>query len=422
MKENIKSVVVLTAICLVVAVLLAVTNYYTAPIIEEKKAAASLGSLAIVMPEASGFEEVTANFTDMPATVKNVYKETSGMGYVMVLATTSQFSSGDMGITVGFGADGKICGIELTSYFESKDFGPDFPGTFVGQDSALGGVTTVAGCTFSSVAFRDAVTDAFNVLIANGLVAEGQKSEEQLIAEVMPLALPGCTNALGECIVDAIDAPDASVAQAFKAKNGSGYIYVVTTDAGTVIVGVNAFGEAQGFDLEGNALTDTAVLDAAKAWNSVLVEATNETGIAAATAAYDEGAVANVTPVLVSEFKSITGAFKVELADGTVEYVFISQPVAYGNEAMKMLVKVNANGEVAGYKFISEIILHGEYYSDYTLDTESYVAALMGLTADSAANDDLFLISGATMTADAVKASIRDSLSAVSAVKEVVSE
>ena len=36
MKENVKSVVVLTAICLVVAALLAVTNFYTAPVIEAK--------------------------------------------------------------------------------------------------------------------------------------------------------------------------------------------------------------------------------------------------------------------------------------------------------------------------------------------------------------------------------------------------
>lgn len=421
MKENIKSVVVLTAICLVIAVLLAVTNYYTYPIIEENKVAASLGSLAIVMPDAEGFEEVTAEFSDLPATVKNIYRETSGLGHVMVLATTSQYSSGDMGITVGFGSDGKICGIELTSYFESKDFGPDFPVSFVGQDSALGGVTLVAGTTYSSAAFRDAVTDAFNVLITNGLVAEGEKSEEQLIAEVMPLALPGCTTALNECIVEPIDSPDASVAQAYKAKNGSGYIYVVTTDAGTVVVGVNAFGEAQGFDLEGNAFTDIAVLDSAKAWNPALVEATNEKGIEVATKAYDEGSVANVTPVLVSDFGTVTGAFKVELADGAIEYVFISQPVAYGNEAMKMLCKVNANGETTAFKFLGEIILHGEYYSDYTLDTESYVAALSGLTADTL-NNDTFLISGATMTANAVKNAVRDSLSAFSSVKEVVSE
>ena len=46
MKENVKSVVVLTAICLVVAALLAVTNFYTAPVIEANKAAAATGSLA----------------------------------------------------------------------------------------------------------------------------------------------------------------------------------------------------------------------------------------------------------------------------------------------------------------------------------------------------------------------------------------
>ena len=420
MKENIKSVVVLTAICLVVAVLLAYTNSITAPIIEANKAAKASGSLLEVMPEASGFENITDTLANLPATVKEVHRETSGLGHVMILGTTSQFSSGEMGITVAIGADGKISNVLLTGYYESKDFGADYPSTYIGQDSALGGVDTVAGTTFSSTAFKNAITDAFNVLIENNLVAAGEKSEEQLIGEVMPLAIPGCTNSLGECITEPIDAPDASVTQAFKAKNGTGYIYVMTTDAGTVVVGVNAFGEAQGFDLEGNAISDTAVRDAAKAFNPVLTEATNEGGIAAATAAYDEGAVANVTPVSVTEFKTITGAFKVELTDGTVEYVFISQPVAYGNEAMKMLVRVTENGEVAAYKFISEIILHSEYYSDYTLDTESYVASLIGLTSDSAANDDIFLISGATMTSEAVKSSIRDSLSAVGALKEVV--
>lgn len=56
MKENVKSVVVLTAICLVVAALLAVTNFYTAPVIEANKAAAATGSLAEVIPGATGFE------------------------------------------------------------------------------------------------------------------------------------------------------------------------------------------------------------------------------------------------------------------------------------------------------------------------------------------------------------------------------
>ena len=60
MKENIKSVVVLTAICLVVAVLLAYTNSITAPIIEANKAAAASGSLLEVMPEAAEEENFEA--------------------------------------------------------------------------------------------------------------------------------------------------------------------------------------------------------------------------------------------------------------------------------------------------------------------------------------------------------------------------
>ena len=71
MKENVKSVVVLTAICLVVAALLAVTNFYTAPVIEANKAAAATGSLAEVIPGATGVEEVEIP-ADAPATVKNL--------------------------------------------------------------------------------------------------------------------------------------------------------------------------------------------------------------------------------------------------------------------------------------------------------------------------------------------------------------
>ena len=164
MKENVKSVLVLTAICLVVAALLAMTNFYTAPIIEQNKADTARASLTVVMPDAAGFEEIELP-EGAPETVQHIYKETSGLGYVALLSTTSQYSSGDMGITVGIGADGKICGVSLTSYFESKDFGQDtYPQTYVGQDSALGGVDTVAGVTYSSTAFKEAIADAFDTV------------------------------------------------------------------------------------------------------------------------------------------------------------------------------------------------------------------------------------------------------------------
>mgnify|MGYP003301731206 CR=1 FL=1 len=50
----------------------------------------------------------------------------------------------------------------------------------------------------------------------------------------------------------------APIVEAYKANNNCGYIYVVETDAGKVVVGVNAFGVAKAIDLEGNDVTATA--------------------------------------------------------------------------------------------------------------------------------------------------------------------
>ena len=420
MKENIKSVVVLTAICLVVAVLLAYTNSITAPIIEANKAAKASGSLLEVMPEAAGFENITETLGELPATVKEVHKETSGLGHVMILGTTTQFSSDEMGITVAIGADGKISNVLLTGYYESKDFGADYPATYIGQDSALGGVDTVAGTTFSSTAFKDAITDAFNVLISNNLVAAGQKSEEQLIAETMPLVLPGCVNSLGNPITVPVEGVAAPITQAFKAKNNCGYIYVVSTDAGTVVVGVNAFGVAKALDLEGNDVTATATDAVAAAVAAAPATATEnlEANTTTVTSFFEEGAV--VTPVEgLNVFSDVQAAFTVTVGEETM-YAVITGPLAYADETMKMMVVFNANGEVVDYKVFTELILHGEYYANHELTDEAeYKAQFIGLT-EGTYSDDMTLVAGATMTANAVASNFRSAFEAFNLIKEVV--
>ena len=420
MKENIKSVVVLTAICLVVAVLLAYTNSITAPIIEANKAAKASGSLLEVMPEATGFENITANLGELPATVKEVHAETSGLGHVMILGTTTQFSSDEMGITVAIGADGKISNVLLTGYYESKDFGADYPATYIGQDSALGGVDTVAGTTFSSTAFKDAITDAFNVLIENNLVAAGQKSEEQLIAEAMPLALPGCVNSLGNPVTVPVEGFAAPITQAFKAKNDTGYIYIVSTDAGSVVVGVNAFGVAKAIDLEGNDVTATATdaVAAAVAANPAISVTNLEANTTTVAGSFEEGAVITAVEGLATE-SNVVAAFTVTVGEET-QYAVITKPLGYGDESMKMMVIFNANGEVVIYKTLTEMIIHGEYYSEHQLTDESaYRAQFVGLT-EATYSDDMTLVAGATMTANAVASNFRSAFEAFNLIKEVV--
>lgn len=419
MKENIKSVVVLTAICLVVAALLAVTNFYTAPIIEANKASAATGSLAEVIPGATGFEEVELP-ADAPETVKSLYKETSGLGYVMLLEATSSYSASPMAITVGFGADSTISGILLTNYQESKDFGADYPATYIGQDSALGGVDTVAGVTYSSKAFKEAITDAFNTLINSGLLAAGEKSEEQLIGEVMPIALPGSVNGTGACVVEEVETSDASITAAYKAKNDSGYIAVVSGANGTLVCGMNAFGEVKCFDLDGNDVTEASADAVAAVQGAFTPIATEnlEADTATALRAFEDGVEVELTPVeATGSFGVAVAAFKATVGED-VQYVILTHPIGYGDETMKMLHVINSNGEIVLFKTLSELIVHGEYYSAHQLTDESaYRAQFSGLT-EATYSDDMTMVAGATITSNAVAASHRAAFEVFNNIKE----
>ena len=164
MNDKVKSVIVLTVICLVVTALLAVTNSFTAPIIKAAREQKVRDSLKAVLPDMDEPIEVELP-KGAPSRVKAVYMDDKNE-YAVVLATTSAYSSGDMGITVGISADGEILGVMLTSYFESKDFGRDaYPQKYVGLNAAEAeAVDVFSGVTYSSKAFKAALADAFTVI------------------------------------------------------------------------------------------------------------------------------------------------------------------------------------------------------------------------------------------------------------------
>lgn len=407
--DNIKSVVVLTAISLIVAALLAVTNFFTAPVIEANKAAAATRSLSIVMPEGKDFVEMQIP-ADAPATVTGLYEESSGQGYVVMLTTSSQYSSDDMTFTIGVGTDGVIKGVAMTGYYESKDFGADYPQTYVGADSALNGIDTYAGVTYSSTAFKNAVSDAFEMLLNSGSVSAGAKSEETLTAEVMPLALPGCADSLGSAHVTEIDA--AGFVAAYQAENNSGYVVVAEEAGAKVVVGINAFGDACAFDLEGNPVDVPAGVADAFAALADQNMASNKSNAEKAMS----GASAEAITV-PGAFGIVTGAFTATTADGTF-YAFNVVPFGYANELMEMVVVVDEDGNIVNYKTVSELILHGEYYSSHDLTNESaYKEQFIGLN-EGTYSDDLTIIAGATFTQNAVADSIHAAFDAYKAVKE----
>ena len=69
MKKSVQSTLVLVAICAVMAVLLALTNSITAPIIKQNQEAAANEALLVVMPEGEGFEKMDLTTYELPATV-----------------------------------------------------------------------------------------------------------------------------------------------------------------------------------------------------------------------------------------------------------------------------------------------------------------------------------------------------------------
>lgn len=164
--DKLKSVIVLTAICLIVTALLAVTNSFTSPIIEKTRAEKVRASLEEVLPDSGAFTEVELP-SGSPSTVKSIYKAEDG-SYAVVLATRSAYSSGDLGITLGVSKDKQIKGIKITSYQESKDFGKDvYPQKYVGRNVlSYFGVDAFAGVTYSSTALKNAIGDAFTAITA----------------------------------------------------------------------------------------------------------------------------------------------------------------------------------------------------------------------------------------------------------------
>ena len=188
MKQNIKSVIVLTSICLVVALLLAVTNHFTKDKIAENNAQSAYEACYDVMPDAKGFEEVDlSSFTGLPTSLTNAYKETSGLGYTYKLVVTGK----NPGLTIMVGIDSKgiitntkvVSSKETPSYFGGV-IAEEYANKFAGKDSTLAGIELISGATLSSKAYKSAVSDAFN---ANAIIAgmEVVKSKEMLIAEVL---------------------------------------------------------------------------------------------------------------------------------------------------------------------------------------------------------------------------------------------
>ena len=419
------SALVLVLIFAVFALVLFGINIFAAPLIEANGSAQQFAPLYSVMPEAKGFELIydandsaASALVDVPETVQAIYSETSGLGYAIRLSTTQGYTKEPIELTIAIDAEGKISGTELTAYPDTKDFGADYPGSFIGQDSALGDVGLVAGVTYSSSAFKNAVSDGFAALIGNGLVGAGVKSDAQILTELSVQVFTGLANRDGVAQVEEPEIAEGQftfIQKIMKALNGSGFAFVAKDGESSYLLIANVSGTVRVYDIEGKDVTETA--------NAAMVE--EASSYAAANTASTADAEQKKLRTMVSEgaeltalslgdaFNSVTGAYRI--ADGeTTLYGFCARPYAYSNQPIAVYFVLDENGAIVSMAS-DEIILFGEYFTSYELDESQYKDGFAGLTADSFTGEQA-LISGATASTNAMTVATEDVFAAFQAI------
>ncbi len=395
-------------------------NFVTGPIIEANNAGAANERLNEVMPGGTSYEDITATLTGVPASVVKINKETSGLGFVIECTATSQYTGGTpMDIVLGVDATGKICGLKLAAHSESVIFGADYPSTYIGKDSALTGVEFYAGSTYSSKAFKTAVEEAMGVLISNNLITAGVKTDEQILAEMIPTLHTGLSSG-GVLKADQIVA-SGNIVEGYKALNGSGFAFIVKNGDAKLLVLVNAAGICKVYDTTGadvTAANEAACTEAlAAAGTKVDYKTQAETAI---LAAYSDAT--EIKLVDFNTFGNVVYAASFQSADKTY-FAFFSAPLTYEDTPMSVLTVLDDTGAIAKQTIKEFAFGHGvEYMPIYTEgygDTSSaafkaYLEKFIGLK-DTTLSDDV-LIAHATVSSTAVKLATKDAFAAFNSI------
>jgi hypothetical protein len=111
------------------------------------------------------------------------------------------------------------------------------------------------------------------------------------------------------------------------------------------------------------------------------------------------------TAAVIDTVSTVTNAFVMD-NEGERLYGFVCRPIGYNNGVMTVYGVLDEDGKIKEIK-ISEIILYSQYYDDYELDEEAYTEGLKGKDGSTLSEEDT-LISGATISGNAVNKALKD--------------
>lgn len=390
MKNNIKTVVALSLICAVVAVLLAVGNFITAPIIEKNQSSAANESLKVVMPNGEGFETVDISNYTLPKSIGEVYKEKNG-GYVFKV-TTAGYSSG-LVIMCGVDKGGAVTGTQTIASAETLGheytYGKKLLGTILEK---IDGVDTIASATKTTLAYKTAVKDAlvaFEIIVGGGDV--DLRSEEEIFNDNLNAALPDADGKFTEVFIsEKIEAISAF----YKADNGAGYVaiageenFIAIDNNGNVISPVD------------DTLKAAVAIDAQKLINSTLSE-------------IDLTKYENMPSQVLKAYSTSGGNYVFELKaagygingnkwDRSDEYIYIKASATADGQIIS--VKTTSQKESAG---VGDACADKKFYTQFNGKNESNYG-------------EIDAISGATVTTNGYKSAISKIFEAIKIIKGV---
>lgn len=401
-KSNLMPSVILGTICITVALLLALVNMITGPIIEQRQNEAANAALLEVLPEGKNFEEI--EITDSyPPVITAGYKAEGG--FVFRASVTGK-SSG-LVIMCGINSEGKVVATKViadqeTDSYDAKVF-PLLEGTDGKyKDMNLTGFEPylVSGATLTSKAYGEAIKASLqSFIIANGGTVD-IRTPEQILQD-------NCNAALGT--TDKVFKRWFATEILVNVKN----VYV--SDAGIVMnvgdnyIGINAEGAtvssvAADGTVSAVSEADKAIVDAAYA----LYSGTNLTEIAK-----PEGAKKSVLKVSVTDTgnyvfnmrASGNGINGEEWSHPSGDYIYFS--VCISPDGKIIDVVTTKQTESQGYGDACETDEYTEQFKGATAD--KIVVTPEGTSKDST---DLGIISGSTITSNGYQKALQQAFDA----------
>ena len=384
MNKHMKSVISLTAICAAVSLLLAVTNYVTAPIIEKQQSAAANEALYQVMPDGEDFQAVDLTKYELPDSITEAYSEKNG-GYVFKITTTG-YSSGFI-IMCGVDASGTVTGATYIASSETlgeeATYGEKLKGATL---DTVESVETVSGATKATSAYRNAVKDSLGAAVILGGGSVDLRSDEEILNDNLSAALP---SAEGKFTSVFITEELTDINSVYKAENGAGYVFV----SGESFIAT---------DNEGNVTSETELKDT--------VETNAKKLIASTLTEIDISGYADIPSQVQKAYKTASGNYVFDLR--AAGYGINGDKYTASGEYIYIKVSATADGKIIACETVSQKESDG--IGSACADS-SFYTQFNGKTADT--YKDIDAISGATVTTNGYTTAISKVFEAINILK-----